>query len=169
MTGWGGCSGTWPTRYGISFHPRKVNSSSLSFIMPNDGKRAIVRCRDDQHIHPFPLLNIDGCRALHIDGHQPDAAIHYAKLCREAGILTSLDGGGLRTNTHRAARLHRHCDRRRAAVRADGQDARADARLSQEPRLQGRRRHHGRAWPALVRRGRRGANLAGVPDPARAR
>src|SRR5882757_6538654 len=50
-------------KYGISIHPRKVNSSSLSFIMPKDGKRAIVRCRDD-------------------------------------GILTSLDGGGLRTNTH---------------------------------------------------------------------
>ena len=87
-------------KYGISIHPRKVNSSSLSFIMPKDGKRAIVRCRDDEHIHPFPLLNLRGCRALHIDGHQPDAAIHYAKLCREAGILTSLDGGGLRTNTH---------------------------------------------------------------------
>jgi len=84
-------------KYGISIHPRKVNSSSLSFIMPKDGKRAIVRCRDDEHIHPFPLLNLGGCRALHIDGHQPDAAIHYAKLCREAGILTSLDGGGLRT------------------------------------------------------------------------
>ena len=25
---------------------------------------------------------------------------HYAKLCRSAGILTSLDGGGLRSNTH---------------------------------------------------------------------
>ncbi len=87
-------------KYGISIHPRKVNSSSLSFIMPNDGKRAIVRCRDDEHIHPFPILNLKGCRALHIDGHQPDAAIHYAKLCREDGILTSLDGGGLRTNTH---------------------------------------------------------------------
>ena len=87
-------------KYGISIHPRKVNSSSLSFIMPKDGKRAIVRCRDDEHIHPFPLLNLKGCRALHIDGHQPDAAIHYAKLCREDGILTSLDGGGLRTNTH---------------------------------------------------------------------
>jgi sugar/nucleoside kinase (ribokinase family) len=46
------------------------------------------------------LLNLKGCRALHVDGHQPDAAIHYAKLCREDGILTSLDGGGLRTNTH---------------------------------------------------------------------
>ncbi len=87
-------------KYGISVHPRKVNASSLSFIMPKDGKRAIVRCRDDEHIHPFPMLNLRGCRALHIDGHQPDAAIHYAKLCREAGILTSLDGGGLRTNTH---------------------------------------------------------------------
>ena len=87
-------------RYGISVHARKVKTSSLSFIMPNDGKRAIVRCRDDDYIHPFPILNLSGCRALHLDGHQPDAAIHYAKLCRDVGILTSLDGGGLRTNTH---------------------------------------------------------------------
>src|ERR1700751_553192 len=87
-------------KYGISIHPRKVNASSLSFIMPKDGKRAIVRCRDDAHIHPFQLLTLGASRALHVDGHQPDAAIHYAKLCREAGILTSLDGGGLRTNTH---------------------------------------------------------------------
>jgi len=87
-------------KYAISLHGRKVNQSSLSFIMPKDGKRAIVRCRDDHHIHPFPMLNLGNCRALHIDGHQPDAAIHYAKVCREAGILTSLDGGGLRTNTH---------------------------------------------------------------------
>ena len=87
-------------KYGISIHARKVGSSSLSFIMPKDGKRAIVRCRDDDYLQPFPLLQLQGCRALHVDGHQPDAAIHYAKLCREAGILTSLDGGGLRSNTH---------------------------------------------------------------------
>ena len=87
-------------KYDVHLHTRKVEKSSLSFIMPKDGKRAIVRCRDDDHIHPFPMLNLGGCRALHIDGHQPDAAIHYAKVCREAGILTSLDGGGLRTNTH---------------------------------------------------------------------
>ena len=87
-------------KYAISLHARKVNQSSLSFIMPKDGKRAIVRCRDDSHIHPFPILNLGNCRALHIDGHQPDAAMHYAKVCREAGILTSLEGGGLRTNTH---------------------------------------------------------------------
>jgi len=87
-------------RYGISLHARQVKSSSLSFIMPKDGKRAIVRCRDDMCIHPFPTLNLGDCRALHLDGHQADAAMHYAKVCREAGILTSLDGGGLRTNTH---------------------------------------------------------------------
>ena len=87
-------------KYGISIHARKVNTSSLSFIMPNNGKRAIVRCRDDDYLHPFPVLHLAGCRALHLDGHQPDAAIHYAKLCRQTGILTSLDGGGLRSNTH---------------------------------------------------------------------
>ncbi|MGB7099545.1 MAG: sugar kinase [Xanthobacteraceae bacterium] len=87
-------------KYGISVHPRKVRTSSLSFIMPNDGKRAIIRCRDDDYLDPFPRLNLSGCRALHLDGHQPDAAMYHAKLAREAGILTSLDGGGLRSNTH---------------------------------------------------------------------
>jgi sugar/nucleoside kinase (ribokinase family) len=87
-------------KYGISVHHRKVRESSLSFIMPHGGKRAIVRCRDDDYLHPFPPLNLGGCRAIHLDGHQPDAAIHYAKACRERGILTSLDGGGLRANTH---------------------------------------------------------------------
>ena len=87
-------------KYAIAIHPRKVSASSLSFIMPKDGMRAIVRCRDDSYLDSFPLLDLTGCRALHVDGHQPDAAIHYAKLCRSAGIFTSLDGGGLRSNTH---------------------------------------------------------------------
>jgi len=86
-------------RLGISVHHRKVEESSLSFIMPRDGKRAIVRCRDQNYLHPFPELNLDGCRALHIDGHQPDAALHYARRCRQLGILTSLDGGAVRINT----------------------------------------------------------------------
>ena len=87
-------------KYGISVHHRKVRESSLSFIMPQGGKRAIVRCRDDEYLHPVPPLNLDGARGLHLDGHQPDAAIHYAKIFREGGVLTSLDGGGLRQNTH---------------------------------------------------------------------
>ncbi len=88
------------SKYGISVHHRKVTESSLSLIMPKGGQRAIVRCRDDNFRHPFPVLNLAGCRALHVDGHLADAAIHYAKICHEAGILTSLDGGGLRSNTH---------------------------------------------------------------------
>ncbi len=87
-------------KYDVTIHPRRVEKSSLSFIMPNSGKRAIVRCRDDHYLDPYPELDLSGCRALHVDGHQPDAALHYAKRCREAGILTSLDGGGLRINTH---------------------------------------------------------------------
>jgi sugar/nucleoside kinase (ribokinase family) len=87
-------------KYDIRFHPRRVEKSSLSFIMPKAGRRAIVRCRDDHYLSPFPVLDIDGCRVLHLDGHQPDAAMVYAQRCRKAGILTSLDGGGLRINTH---------------------------------------------------------------------
>ena len=87
-------------KYAIPIHPRKVASSSLSFIMPKEGRRAIVRCRDSGYLNAFPALDLTGCRVLHVDGHQPDAAIHYAKQCRAAGILTSLDGGGVRSNTH---------------------------------------------------------------------
>jgi sugar/nucleoside kinase (ribokinase family) len=86
-------------KYGISVHGRKVRESSLSFVMPHHGERAILRCRDDHYLHPVPPLDISGCGALHLDGHQADAAIHYAKVCRQKGILTSLDGGGMRSNT----------------------------------------------------------------------
>ena len=87
-------------KYQIPVHGRKVRRSSLSFILPKEGQRAILRARDDDYLHPFPHLNLSGCRVLHLDGHQADAAFHYAKICREAGVLTSLDGGGLRENIH---------------------------------------------------------------------
>jgi sugar/nucleoside kinase (ribokinase family) len=86
-------------KYAIPVHGRKVKESSLSFVIPNNGKRAIIRCRDVDYLHPFPTLRLNSIRALHLDGHQGDAAIHYAKACREMGALVSLDGGGLRSNT----------------------------------------------------------------------
>ena len=86
-------------RYDVELHIRKVARSSLSFVRPHKGQRAILRGRDDRYLHPFPPLDLSGCRVLHLDGHQPDAAMHYARHCREAGILTSLDGGAVRTNT----------------------------------------------------------------------
>ncbi|ARP75442.1 sugar kinase [Bordetella genomosp. 6] len=93
--------------HGVRVHPRPVRRSSLSFIMPRDGKRAILRARDTDYLQSFPLLEVGGYRVLHLDGHQPDAALHYARACRAAGVLTSLDGGGLRSNT---AELMRHID-----------------------------------------------------------
>jgi sugar/nucleoside kinase (ribokinase family) len=86
-------------RYGILIHARRVARSSLSFVMPKDGQRAIIRCRDNDLLDPVPELDLAGCRALHLDGHQPDAAIAYARECRQAGILTSLDGGTIRPMT----------------------------------------------------------------------
>ena len=87
-------------KYQISVHGRKVKRSSLSVVLPSAGKRAILRARDDEYLHPLPNLNIAGINALHLDGHQADAAMHYAKLFRQMGVMTSLDGGGLRSNTH---------------------------------------------------------------------
>jgi sugar/nucleoside kinase (ribokinase family) len=92
-------------KYEVQLHLRKVKKSSLSFVMPHAGKRAIVRCRDDHYLHPFPLLDMTGCRVLHIDGHQADAAMHYARICRQAGILTSLDGGAVRADTNELLQL----------------------------------------------------------------
>jgi len=86
-------------KYGISIHARKVHTSSLSFIMPKDGKRAIVRCRDDDYLHPFPNLNVAGCRALHLDDTSR-RRYSLRKAVPTNGVLTSLDGGGLRSNTH---------------------------------------------------------------------
>lgn len=86
-------------KYQVSIHPRKVKRSSLSFVMPKKNQRAILRMRDADYLHPPPTLNLGGCRALHVDGHQADAALLYSRACREAGILTSLDGGAVRDKT----------------------------------------------------------------------
>ena len=140
-------------RYGIPVHGRKVKESSLSFIMPHDGKRAILRCRDDDYLHPFQQLNLNGCRGLHLDGHQPDAALHYARACQEAGVLTSLDGGGVRSNTPELLQFidvavvsERMCEQMQLGpVR--------DAGASQEQGLHHRRVTSGRrAWSGMTDR-----------------
>ncbi len=82
--------------YGVRVHPRRVARSSLSFVFPKDGKRAILRARDDAYLQPIPRLGINKLKLLHLDGHMADAALYYAKLAREKGILVSLDGGALR-------------------------------------------------------------------------
>ncbi|MGD9540631.1 sugar kinase [Methylocystis sp.] len=82
--------------YGVNVHPRRVARSSLSFVWPNDSKRAILRARDDTYLQAFPRLEISETKLLHLDGHMADAALHYAKAARAQGALVSLDGGALR-------------------------------------------------------------------------
>jgi sulfofructose kinase len=86
-------------KYGVSIYPRKVARSSLSFVLPHARKRAILRARDSAYLRPFMKLDVSTYEALHLDGHQEDAALHYAKVFRERGLLTSLDGGAIRANT----------------------------------------------------------------------
>ena len=87
-------------KYQISVHGRKVKRSSLSSSCPTTASAPSCAPATTTTSIRFRVLNIGGIRALHLDGHQADAAIHYAKLCREIGVMTSLDGGGLRSNTH---------------------------------------------------------------------
>lgn len=82
--------------YGVHLHPRKVARSSLSFVLPNNGKRAILRARDDNYLQAFPRFDISDLRLLHLDGHMADAVIYYARAARQKGALVSLDGGALR-------------------------------------------------------------------------
>lgn len=82
--------------YGIEVHRRSVKRSSLSFILPNNGQRAILRARDDEYLEDFPILDLSALKLLHLDGHMPDAAIFYARKAYEQNSLVSLDGGALR-------------------------------------------------------------------------
>ncbi|MBI1362568.1 MAG: sugar kinase [Proteobacteria bacterium] len=83
-------------KHPVTLHPRQVGRTALSLVIPNNGQRSILRCRDTHYLDAIPQLDITGLRALHLDGHQMDAAIHYARLCRQKGIMTSLDGGSRR-------------------------------------------------------------------------
>ena len=63
------CSSTWRPSIRCRCMAGKSQRSSLSFVIPKGDKRAILRARDDHYLHPFPPLNLAGCRALHLDGH----------------------------------------------------------------------------------------------------
>lgn len=86
-------------RYSVSVYPRKVARCSLSFVLPKSGKRAILRARDNNYLRPFMKLDVSCYQAVHLDGHQRDAALYYAMAAREAGVMVSLDGGAVRSNT----------------------------------------------------------------------
>jgi hypothetical protein len=45
-------------KYELELHVRKVRRSSLSFVMPHAGERAILRARDDKYLHPAVTRSI---------------------------------------------------------------------------------------------------------------
>ena len=73
-TGSGGCSSTW--RRNTASRSTIGRCRNLAVLHHASRRQARACCRDDHYLHPVPPLNIDGCRALHLDGHQPDAAMH---------------------------------------------------------------------------------------------
>jgi len=85
-------------KYGIHWHKRHVQRFARSVVLPNDRMRAMARFpATDDYLHGFPRnLSVDGCRFLHVDGHQMEAAVYYAAEFRKRGIRTSLDAGGYR-------------------------------------------------------------------------
>ena len=87
-------------KYQVSVHGRKVQRSSLSFVMPQgrQARHPALPATTD-YLHPFPPLNLDGCRALHLDGHMADAAIHYAKSLPRGRHPDLARRRGLRSNT----------------------------------------------------------------------
>jgi sugar/nucleoside kinase (ribokinase family) len=91
-------------KYHVTIYPRKVARASLSFVMPRAGKRAILRARDNHYLRPFMKLDVGTYQAIHLDGHQGDAAVYYARAGRERGVLTSLDGGAVRATTEQVLR-----------------------------------------------------------------
>lgn len=83
---------------GVDVQPRWVEQTAISIVHPHDGKRAIALCGHEHYEKGsrFTELDVSSVGAFHCDGHQYDAAIHHARECRKRGILTSLDGGGVR-------------------------------------------------------------------------
>lgn len=79
----------------VTLIKRRVSRSSLSLLLPNGDRRAIVRVRDDEY-GPVPPIKVQKYGALHVDGHQPQATQKYAEEAKKAGVLVSFDGGSYR-------------------------------------------------------------------------
>ena len=146
--------------YGLRVHSRRVARSSLSFIFPKDGKRSILRARDDTYLQSFPLLDLSVAKLLHLDGHMGDAALHYAKAARAKGVLVSLDGGALRPGIEELLDYVDVAVVAKDLCRQMRLTEGGNAGFSKSQGLPGRRRHQWRKGGALVRGKRRGAASA---------
>lgn len=89
-------------KYGVNTDNAVVNANATSFVSyillsEKEGSRTCVFHRgtvaDD--VKNVILSAIDGADVLHLDGNYLKSAIHAAKYAKKAGVLVSLDAGGL--------------------------------------------------------------------------
>ncbi len=84
---------------GAFWHPRLMEKTPCATILVNPRGRAIISPPDkerNEYLQDFPLLDIEGCRIVHIDGTQFDAAEHYVREAVRLGVPVSCDFGRAR-------------------------------------------------------------------------
>jgi len=118
-------------------------------------RTATRRALSATRAYPPPAFEPRRAAARCMSDGPADAAITLRHTCREAGILTSLDGGGLRTNNPRTAGIHRRRHRRSSgcAARCGTISRRSREKVLLDylrAAVPGRRHHHGRARLPLL-------------------
>jgi len=83
----------------IVIHAVEASKTSLSVIIPNGIQRAIILCGDKDIDNKTPTIDLSKFKIIHFDGHMPEITLELAKQAKQAGILTSLDGGTVRQGT----------------------------------------------------------------------
>ncbi|MEK7133878.1 MAG: PfkB family carbohydrate kinase [Patescibacteria group bacterium] len=82
---------------GIYWHPRLMEETPSAIILPNESGRVIISPPEgESYLQDFPLLNIENCRLVHVDGRHFDAAEYYLGEAERLGIPRSSDFGRAR-------------------------------------------------------------------------
>lgn len=84
----------------VTSHFRPVGKTSLAIILPNGSKRGIMLADDYSYLADAAPINITDYGIIHFDGHMPEVTLKLAREARAKGVVTSLDAGTIRQNTH---------------------------------------------------------------------
>ena len=84
---------------GMKLREGASTNVAYCWIEAPTGKRSVAWCPGTATAlasAEVDMAMVRGARVLHLDGHQPEAALAAAKAAREAGVPVSLDAGSLR-------------------------------------------------------------------------
>ena len=87
-------------RENVKLFVRPVGKTSLAIILPNGSKRGIMLADDYSYLAAAPKVDVTDYGIIHFDGHMPETTLKLAKEARTKGVITSLDAGTIRENTH---------------------------------------------------------------------